>query len=810
MFARIDQAIRCLVRRNAIVFAFFVWLLVAPGRSLGDDKIKAEDVRRAIEGGTRFLRAEQLKDGSFPQLAPQHPGGITALCALALLNAGVDTNDPRMKAALDRVAEIREDQLSTYTASLRVMTFCLADPKAYRNQIAADVKWLESKQIQQDQSAGGWGYGTGLQDSTADASNSQFAILALHEARQIGLPVSEPVWVRAKAYWDGMFDPSTGGFFYRPTIHNRPGIRSDAYGSMTCAGISSLIIIDENLKNPQDAVDQNGNISCCHEAPAPEKVARAIDWMAKHFSVQRNPEEDTLTKFYYLYGLERAGRISGRRFFGEHDWYRLGVAHLIKTQKGTGAWQGTAGLGENSEFVATSFALLFLSKGKRPIVIGKYQHADEASAWDIHSRGIHYLVRRLEQTWSIKLNWQTIDGRRATVDDLHEAPILFFSGRDQLELNDQQKQNLKTYIESGGFIFAEAAQGDGCGEVVEFDKKFRALIADIFPGNALEPLPESHPIWNSQFKLLPSNNRPLLGIQASCRTSVVYCPRNLAGLWELNQPAWMATYPKNAQDEIEYATRVGINVIAYATGRQFKEKMDTPRVMADNRVGPGSRLIQVPKLDHAGGSDDAPNAWRNMLSRFEFDMQFPVDKAKILVAPEITELQKYPLIFMHGRKSFEFNAAQREALKKYLDGGGFLFIDCICASKPFADSVRRELKSIYPELELKLIAADHPMWTDRYFGYDARQVTLHTPELNPDGTAASRERKTAPVLEMLSMANGRSAVVFSPYDLSCALENAAASQCVGYSKDDASKIAVNVVLFALQNAESELAEPTGR
>jgi hypothetical protein len=679
------------------------------------------------------------------------------------------------------------------------MVLCAADPKLYRNQIAADVRWLEEKQIQRDPSTGGWGYGTGLEERLADGSNSQFAILALHEARQIGLPVAQTVWQRAKSYWGTVFDRSAGGFFYRQNI------RPDAYGSMTCAGISSLIIIDENLKDPSDSVDANGNISCCHDSRMSDLVARAIQWMATHFSVQRNPQQDTMTKFYYLYGLERAGRISGRRFFGVHDWYRLGAAHLIKTQKGTGAWQGVGGLGEDSELVATSFALLFLSKGRRPIVIGKFQHADADADWDMHPQGVHTLVRHLEVAWSMKLNWQTIDGRRATLDDLHEAPMLFISGRDQLELNDEQKQNLKAYIDSGGFIFAEAAQGDGCGEDVEFDRRFRELVAELFPGSALEPLPESHPIWNSHFRLLPSNNRPLLGIQASCRTSLVYCPRNLAGIWELNQAAWMESYPKVAQQEIEYTTRLGINVIAYATGRQLNEKLDTPRGLADNRVGPGSRMIQIPKLDHAGGSDDAPNAWRNMLSRFEFDMQMPVDRSKILVPVELSALQKYPILFMHGRRDFEFDADQRATLRTYLEGGGFLFVDSICASKAFADALRNEVKAIFPELELKLIPADHPIWTDQYWGYDIRQVSLHVPDVHPDGTAAIRERQTAPALEMLSLPNGRPAVVFSPYDLSCAMENAAPSQCVGYSKDDASKIAVNVVLYALQNAESDVA-----
>lgn len=797
------------VRSNRLTQALLWLAIVGGGCGLagvgqpcaGQDNISAEDVRRAINLGTRFLLTEQLENGSFPQLAPQHRGGITMLCALALLNSGVQAEDPRLKAALDRVLEIRDEQLSTYTASLRVMVLCLADPKRYREQIATDVRWLESKQIRAGETVGGWAYGHEPGNPKADASNSQFAILALHEARLIGLPIPAEVWERADQYWKAMFDSSTGGFMYR---HN---IRNHAYGSMTCAGISSMLIISENLKRPEDFVDPQGNISCCHDTPEPKEVTRAITWMSKNFAVQKNPGQDTMTKFYYLYGLERAGRISGRRFFGEWDWYRLGAAHLIKTQKGTGAWQGAAGLGEDSEFIATSFALLFLSKGRRPIVLGKFQHADDERLWDVHPQGIHYLVRRLEQAWADKLNWQTIDGRQATVDDLHEAPVLFLSGRDQLELNDEQKKNLRAYIETGGFIFAEAAQGDGCGDNVEFDKRLRELVAELFPGSALEPLPESHPIWNSHFKLLPSKNRPLLGIQASCRTSLVYCPRNLAGLWELNQPSWMASFPKPAQDEIEYATRMGINIIAYATGRQLNEKLDTPKVIASNRAGPVSRLIQIPKLDHGGGADDAPNAWRNMLARFEFDLQMPVDKTKILVPPQWESLQKYPVIFVHGRNALSWTEQERADLRQYLDNGGFLFVDSICAAKPFADSIRREFKAIYPNLEWQLIPADHPIWSEEFLGYDVRQVTLHAPEVNADGTAGSRERQTSPSLEMLTLPDGRIAAVLSPYDLSCAMENAAASQCVGYNKDDASKIAVNVVLYALQNARAATSEP---
>ena len=44
---------------------------------------------------------------------------------------------------------------------------------------------------------------------------------------------------------------------------------------------------------------------------------------------------------------------------------------------------------------------------------------------------------------------------------------------------------------------------------------------------------------------------------------------------------------------------------------------------------------------------------------------------------------------------------------------------------------------------------------------------------------------------------------FSPHDLSCAMENASGSQCKGYSKGDAAKIGVNVILYALLQVPTE-------
>ncbi len=78
-------------------------------------------------------------------------------------------------------------------------------------------------------------------------------------------------------------------------------------------------------------------------------------------------------KYYYLYGMERAGRLAGVRFFGPHDWYREGAEELVHDQNPlSGFWRGA---NQENELVATSFALLFLAKGAAPVLINKLRHA---------------------------------------------------------------------------------------------------------------------------------------------------------------------------------------------------------------------------------------------------------------------------------------------------------------------------------------------------------------------------------------------------------------------------------------------------
>jgi Domain of unknown function (DUF4159) len=61
-----------------------------------------------------------------------------------------------------------------------------------------------------------------------------------------------------------------------------------------------------------------------------------------------------------------------------------------------------------------------------------------------------------------------------------------------------------------------------------------------------------------------------------------------------------------------------------------------------------------------------------------------------------------------------------------------------------------------------------------------------------------RETQIAPLLEGIEI-DGRYVVVFSPYDLSCALENSNSTECEGYTPTDARRIGINILLYALNN-----------
>jgi hypothetical protein len=794
--------------------AVSILLFVRP--VLADDapgEVTAAKVRAAIEKGVIFLKSSQNQNGSWAEFTG-YPGGVTALCTLALLNAGVPVEDEQMRRALDYIRTLPPD--TTYVTSLQTMVLCMAEPKKDLLLIRRNANWLEDLQNKEGDRKGAWSYRTDMRGG-GDPSNSQFALLALYEAERVGVHVSDRTWSLALQYWLRQQNED-GSWAYEPGPHV-PGERgAPGRGSMTCAGIASVFITSGRLSAGDAEVTADG-LQCCGQHtdnPAVQAMENGLAWLGNNFSVQVNPGPGGLSiwNLYYLYAVERVGRMTSHRFFTSrdfrrYDWYRMGAEWLIAKQDSlSGYWKGE-GRAEGDPHVSTSFALLFLAKGRRPILISKARFGPDDN-WDEHRADLANLTSYVETKWKrdfpLGLSWQIVDLADASVDDLLQSPVLYINGSKSPDLLDQA-QKLREYIDRGGFIFAEACCQDSSG----FDAGFRQLMEKVFdePEYRLKPVPPDHPLWTAEELVRPALRPNLWSIDYGCRTSVVYAappepnkgdlPNGLSCYWEIASGRDRKLSP-TLQEQLGAALSMGINVLAYATNRELKSKDENFQIADEtpkdeDAFERGKRYIA--NVQHPGGCDSAPGALPSLLraANRELKARFANEQRKVRLTD--SDLFNYDVLFMHGRANFRLSDDEKKALRKYLQRGT-LIADSICANRDFTAAFRREINDLFADQGIKLepIPATNPMFTTQFGGYDLAQVSRREPQSRADnGPLAAKTRKGEPELEGLKIGD-RYAVIFSPYDLSCALEKHDSLECEGYTRDDAERIGLNLLLYA--------------
>jgi hypothetical protein len=408
------------------------------------------------------------------------------------------------------------------------------------------------------------------------------------------------------------------------------------------------------------------------------------------------------------------------------------------------------------------------------------------------------------------MTWQVTDLRAATVEDLLQAPVLYLCGSSSplpgpAAGRQQLAQKLRDYLDRGGFLFAEGYCG-GSG----FDKGFRDLMKQVFPEPEyrLQLLDAEHPIWHAEQRIDPGQLRPLWGVEFGCRTSVVYAPPDppasprpsLSCLWELSRSGRGEKYAAAVQAQIDAALAMGINVLAYATNRELegREKHFRTEVASSTQDTVERGRLYVAKLRHPGGCNAAPRALVNLLEAAGSQL-----KIRASMRPELLDLTDdalfdYHMVFMHGRNRFRLTDTERSRLKTFLERGGMLLADSICASPAFTESFRNEMAAIFPDRPLVAIPADDPLWTTAYGGFDLKTVTRRDPQ-QADAAAPLKAtaHKVPPELEGIKF-DDRWGVVFSKYDISCALEKHDSLQCRGYARQDAARIGLNVLLYSLQ------------
>ena len=120
--------------------------------------------------------------------------------------------------------------------------------------------------------------------------------------------------------------------------------KGGATWNMTCAGVSSCLILRENIK---------GNIDKDGWKKLNSSIADGYGYLMGAWT--------PFTSLYGLYSLEKVADIGGVKLFNENDWYAQAKDYLIGFQQPDGSWLGGNAHGENHR-VATSFALLVLKR----------------------------------------------------------------------------------------------------------------------------------------------------------------------------------------------------------------------------------------------------------------------------------------------------------------------------------------------------------------------------------------------------------------------------------------------------------------
>jgi hypothetical protein len=137
---------------------------------------------------------------------------------------------------------------------------------------------------------------------------------------------------------------------------------------------------------------------------------------------------------------------------------------------------------------------------------------------------------------------------------------------------------------------------------------------------------------------------------------------------------------------------------------------------------------------------------------------------KLIGLNEIVALHKQdktstlPALYLTGYQAYTLTADQRGALRQYLLDGGTLIGDATLGSPDFTAAFRAEVHAMFPDRAFDLLQVDHPVFRSFYKYADAHYF-------NVEGGPA---QQTQGPPELLGMNLGtRTAILFSPHDLSC-------------------------------------------
>lgn len=147
---------------------------------------------------------------------------------------------------------------------------------------------------------------------------------------------------------------------------------------------------------------------------------------------------------------------------------------------------------------------------------------------------------------------------KLSTEDLFNYPFAIMTGEGAFSLFEEERTNLKSYLERGGFLLASA----GCSSP-EWDRSFRREFKLLFPDKELTKIQMDHPLFQMVYEIkrinLKNGGTTLLeGLELGGKIVLVYSSEGL------NDVASVQGCCCCGGNEIRNSKEINANIIAYA------------------------------------------------------------------------------------------------------------------------------------------------------------------------------------------------------------------------------------------------------
>jgi len=346
-----------------------------------------KETKHALQMAYTYLIKSQLPNGSW-----KDDPAITALVLYSFMVQPLYNPDEKSARAIKKGIDYIETFVQpdggiyrkgyrNYVTAVCLMAFTETGLEKY-HQIISDAKNFliqfqldESEDISSDHPFyGGIGYGG---DDRPDLSNTQLALEAIKSAEDYEYRLNQIIpadidqiereekelglhWEKALLFLSRCqnvtsvntmpYAADDGGFIYETGTYKKD--RSHSYGSMTYAGVKSLLY----ARVKTDDI----------------RVQRAVSWIKNHYTLEENPGFGTVSLYYYYMTAAKCLDVLGQDVLVDnkgvnHSWREDMLNKLVSLQKEDGYWVNDNGrYWENIKDLVTAYAVIaikFSAKG---------------------------------------------------------------------------------------------------------------------------------------------------------------------------------------------------------------------------------------------------------------------------------------------------------------------------------------------------------------------------------------------------------------------------------------------------------------